>query len=75
MNLGRFGQLVGKTVPHEYSVLLTISAESVMSAARRILLQEADVFDVDITRRSRQDQNSRWHAGRGGYPRCYSRPC
>ena len=43
----------GTTVRREYSVLPTISSESVISKARRILLQEANPLDLDITRHSR----------------------
>ena len=44
-----------------------------MTGARRILLQEVNLLDMDITRRRQDPKSSQWLAGRGGYPRCYSR--
>ena len=69
----QFGQLVGKTVPYEYSVLLTVSAETVMLASWRILRQEANIQNHEVTRRTRPDAKATdgMPAGPGRHQTCY----
>ena len=60
-------------MPHEYSVLLKVSTETVMSDTWRILLQEANIQNHEVERRTRPDAKGTdgMPAGPGRHQTCY----